>query len=615
MDKQEKTGGKRVQKSGGGSKALAVCACAAAVLAAAYALLCGWATGRVLPNSTAAGVELGGLSRAQAQERMERAAEDWQDKSVELTFHGKSVTCELGKAEPAFDADAVLDQLSVGEKPFPARGAAWIGALLGGESHTAESPLVFTDQLYIDGLLTELNSTLSQPMVEHTVKTEDDHILFTRGQTGMAIDTVTVEETLLERIAAGDYSGLELEAAVTEPEKPDFQELQRQVYVEPRDAALDPKTFTITPSVTGVSLDPAAAQALFERAQPGESFAIPLKRTEPEITTEKLEASLFADKLGEATSNVGGSSNRLSNVKLAGELCNETILLPGDEFSYWSKIAPCTVEQGFKPAPTYLDGKTVNGIGGGVCQMSSSIYTAALAANLEIVQRNQHTFAVGYLPDGSDAMVSSGSSDFKFRNSTDYPIKIVVILENRKLTVQLWGTKTDETYVKMEFRELSSDPYETVYEIDDSVPAGTVKEKANGYRGRRVEAYRCVYAGDGTLLSRTLESKNNYRRRDRILLINSADAAKYGLDASGQPLPETPAPSESPAPSEPPVTSDTPAPSEPPVVSEPPAPSETPGVSQPPEASETPGTAEIPVVPEASPAPEDTPEPPPPPVE
>lgn len=547
-NKKERTEGKRVAKKSKGFKAPLAAACAIGVIAALYIGLCAWAGSHVLPNSSAAGVELGGLSTADAEARLEQAARKWRGQSVPLTFNGQSVPCELDKAEVGFDTETVLEQLTARDS-FPLRGAAWIKALVSGEGRQAENAMLFEDQLYMDGLLTELNSAMSNPVEQHSVTVGETDIRIAVGHAGQAIDTVTLEETLLAKLEAEDLSDLELTAQITQPDEIDWEALHSEIYVEAANAALDGETFEITPSVTGVSFDIATAQALYERTGAGESFTIPLVFTEPEITTEKMEASLFADVLGEGKSNVSGSSGRRANVKLAGELCDGTILLPGEEFSYWSKIAPCTKEQGFQEAPTYRNGETVPGVGGGVCQMSSTIYTACLYANLEIVERRNHTYAVGYLDNGSDAMVSEGTSDFRFKNNTQWPIKLVITMEGQKLTVQVWGTKTDDTYVKMEFNDLSSNPYTTVYKIDDSVPAGTTKVSVTGYNGYKNETYRCVYAGDGTLISRTLESKNSYARRDRIVLINSADAAKYGLDAGGKPLPEaTPTPTPTPAP-------------------------------------------------------------------
>ena len=266
--------------------------------------------------------------------------------------------------------------------------------------------------------------------------------------------------------------------------------------------------------------------------------------TEPEVTTQKLEATLFRDVLGSCTTSVSGSSNRLSNVKLAASMCNGTILLPGEEFSYNDATGPRTLEKGFLPAPSYVGGKSTDEVGGGICQTSSTIYYAALNANLKIVERHNHMFAVGYVPDGMDATVWYGASDFRFENDTEYPIKIVTEYKNSRLTVRIYGTKTDDLTVKMTNKELSSTAWTTIYKVDASLPAGTTKEEQSPYRGRVVEAYRNVYDGEGNLVSSTLESKNTYKKRDQIILVSPYDGAKYGLtEADGAIITPAPTPS------------------------------------------------------------------------
>lgn len=574
--KKTNTGGKRVAKKNTAVKKAetkpntakkhsavpaVIVICAVLLVAAVYTGLCQWAGTHLPPNSSVDSIELGGLTREEATARLEQSASEWQGHAIALTYNGTSIPCELGKANLNYDCNAVLDQLTIQNTPFLMRGMTWLKALADNEGHQAQRILVFEDRLYMDGLLTELNSTLSNPVEQHSIEVGEHDITITKGHAGQAISTEALEESLLTKLLAEDYSDLALEAAITQPDPIDFDALYRDVYIEPVNSTLDSETYEIIPHVTGVSIELSQARALCAAADEDETVTIPFVYTEPEITTTIMEESLFADMLGEAKSWVSGSSGRKSNVKLAASFCDGTILLPGDEFSYWNMIAPCTVEQGFQPAPTYLNGKTVDGIGGGVCQVSSSIYTAALYSNLEIVQRNQHTYAVGYLPDGCDAMVSSGSSDFKFKNNTEWPLKITAAVKDGRLTVQIWGTKVDDTYVKLEFTELSRTPHSIVYKIDDTIPVGTTKEEANGYTGRKTETYRCVYAGDGTLISRTFENKNNYRMRDEIILINSADAYKYGVDpVTGEKLPEgttvTPTPAPTPAVTPEPTPSD-----------------------------------------------------------
>ena len=236
-----------------------------------------------------------------------------------------------------------------------------------------------------------------------------------------------------------------------------------------------------------------------------------------------------------------------------------------------------------------MGGKSTDEVGGGICQTSSTIYYAALNSNLKIVERHNHMFAVGYVPDGMDATVWYGASDFRFENDTDYPIKIVTEYKNSRLTVQIYGTKTDDLYVKMTNKELSSTAWSTEYKVDPSLPAGTTKTEQTPYRGRVVEAYRNVYDGNGNLVSSTLESKSTYKMRNQIILVSPYDAAQYGLTEADGAIITTPSPSPTTTtPAE--TTPATAAPSASPVLPAEPQPSATPSTAP----SETPAPSAAP---------------------
>ena len=473
--KINRTGGKRVKKSYKGLVAAIICGCLVLAVAGAYIGLCSWASDRVLPNSVVQGLHLEGLKRDQAEERLQELSTRYDNITIDMVYDGTVTVFEASKADVSFNIDAALDEVTVGGS-FLGRGAAWLGAM-GGEGIQTEQPMMFAEPIYIDGLVTELNTLLTNPVEQHSFAVEEGSIRVVRGWAGQAIHTEDLENALLEKVLAGDSSPLMLEGTITEPDALDFQALYDQVYIEPVDAALDLESLTIVPHVTGVSIDVDAAKKQFNSTAPGDFFLVEPIYTEPTVTTEILTENLFAHKLGDAYSYVSGSNARASNVALAGSLCHETILLPGGEFSYWNAIAPCSEEQGFKDAPTYYYGKTVPGIGGGICQVSSTIYTAVLESNLEVLERNPHSYVPGYLPNGSDAMVNDGGdSDFVFKNNTDYPIQIRVISKGRNLTVEIWGTKTDDTYVVMEHYDLEVKPHTTIYKIDPSIPAGSPRE-------------------------------------------------------------------------------------------------------------------------------------------
>ena len=209
-------------------------------------------------------------------------------------------------------------------------------------------------------------------------------------------------------------------------------------------------------------------------------------------------------------------------MKLAGDQVNGTILNDGDIFDYNLVVGERTVERGFGEAATYVNGETVNTVGGGICQVSSTVYLASLLANLEIVERYAHRYYPGYITLGMDATVSWGGPEFRFKNNTGYPIRIDVSYANSQLTVSIYGTKTDDTYVKMTRDVLSTTSYETEYVETEDLPYGTQKQKQNGYVGYEVKSYRNIYSGDGKLLSSTLEAKSSYKSRNQIILVGIA---------------------------------------------------------------------------------------------
>ena len=587
----------------------------AAVLCAAYLALCvyGGSRAAALPRTTAAGVDLSGLTQAEAQIRLE-AAGLGQGQSVTLTVPGVSGAYTVpGSTVVPDTAAAAQNALDLGQGGFLTRGWQVLSALVVGNE--VEVPYIFTEEgeRQVDGLLAQIESELGGRVQETTWEVSGDQLLFHMGAPGRAFDLGDVKQAILDRFSSGDSAPLELSAETTDPSPVDLEAVRSQVYTEAQDASLDKETSEVIPSVTGLDFSVSDAQGALEGAAWGSTVSVPLSVTQPSVTTEDLQAVLFQDVLGEAGAGVSGSSARKSNVQLSASACDGIVLLPGEVFSYNNTTGSRTADKGYLPAPAYVGGQSVDQIGGGICNTSSVIYYAALNANMEIVERHNHTYAVGYVPDGMDATVWYGSLDFQFRNNTPYPIRLETVYGDSYLTVRIYGTKTDDLHVEMTNRQLSSTPWSTEYQVDSSLSAGQTRVLQTPYTGRVVEAYRNIYDGEGNLVSSTLESKNTYKMRNQIIAVSPADAAQYGLSGGGSQLPaETPAapaqttpppPSPSPAPSESAPASPSPAPSESAPASTAPAPSESIPAATPPAASappvETP--AGPPVLPAATP--------------
>ena len=260
------------------------------------------------------------------------------------------------------------------------------------------------------------------------------------------------------------------------------------------------------------------AQRLLDAAAPGETVTVPAQVELPAVTAEELEQVLFRDVLGEARTHVGGTSARRSNVKMSAASINEYVMNSGDVFSYNDVVGQRTAARGYQAAPAYVQGETVDEIGGGICQTSSTLYLACLRSNLEITERYAHRYVPAYITAGMDATVSWGGPDYKFTNNSLYPIKIVTIYENNYLTVRILGTNVDGTSVKMTNEHLSTTPYETVYEDDPTLAPGTEKVKTTPYTGYKYRTYRNVYDANGKLISSTYEATSDYKSRNKVIL-------------------------------------------------------------------------------------------------
>lgn len=273
----------------------------------------------------------------------------------------------------------------------------------------------------------------------------------------------------------------------------------------------------------GVTFDVAGAEKLVEDAQPGQEIVIPAQITYPTVTKAELEKVLFRDVLGQYTSYVSGTSDRIFNVRKAAGNISGSVVNSGENFSYNNAVGPTTKEAGFKIGTAYVGGKAVPSYGGGVCQVSSTLYYSALLANLKIVSRACHMYAQDYVPSGCDATVFWPYLDFVLQNNTDYPIKIVTYWYNNNVTVKIFGTKTDSSFVKITSKTVSTTPWKTIYKEVDSLAPGVERVTQYPITGFTVQTWRNVYDGNGNLISSSFEAESNYDSRDKIVEVGKQE--------------------------------------------------------------------------------------------
>lgn len=236
---------------------------------------------------------------------------------------------------------------------------------------------------------------------------------------------------------------------------------------------------------------------------------------------EEIE-ELYTDLLAEYKTSFNEQQiNRSQNIKIATDKINGTVVLPGEIFSYNNTVGYRTESDGFKSAPMYIEGKLVNGIGGGVCQVSSTLYNAVLCANLEVIERKNHQFLPAYVDAGRDATVADGYIDFKFKNTRKYPIKIACSAQNGMLKVKLYGKKQDIEYdVKIQTTIKEIKPYATIYEYDNNIEKGEHIVAQVGKNGYECKVYKIVSL-EGDIISKSIISTDIYNVMNEIIIIGT----------------------------------------------------------------------------------------------
>ena len=235
---------------------------------------------------------------------------------------------------------------------------------------------------------------------------------------------------------------IEIPVIDKKPEQIDIEKIHNEVYQEAKDAYYTRNPFAVYPEVQGIDFDVEQAKQIL--AEEKEEYVIPLKITKPKVTLNDIGTEAFPDKLATFTTRYNsGDADRTTNLNIACRKINGKVVLAGDTFSYNKALGARTASAGYKNAKVYENGEVVDGIGGGICQISSTLYNAVLEGNLEVLERRNHQFTTAYIPVGRDATVVYGATDFKFKNSRSYPIKIVSSVEGGIATVSIYGYKNE----------------------------------------------------------------------------------------------------------------------------------------------------------------------------
>lgn len=514
-------------------------------------------------HTTINGVEVGGLTVAEAQSRLEaeipqRVCKIYLSGQDGVSTEGREpdaviTFAELGLfPESGYEGMAKAPFILQQGKGYLSTALTYLEALLGKD--TGYNSSLYWDSQQLDRAISELSSELNIDPLDMTYQLADHFLQITTARDGRFVADNELRRTIQNVVQNSSEAEavVELPVEIRPAETLTARQLHDRLHGEMKNASYDAAAGTIIPEQPGADFDVAAVQKALDGAAPGETLTLDAEIEEPEVTAADLKAVLFRDVLGEAKTHVSGSAGRIGNVKLSAQIINGLVLNSGETFSYNESVGKRTADRGFKPAPAYVKGETVDEIGGGICQTSSTLYLACLMSNLEITERYAHRYVPAYIAWGMDATVSWGGPDYKFTNNTLYPVKIVAKYEKGYLTVQILGTNVDGTYVKMSNEVLSKTPWETIYQEDPTMAPGSPDVvKVTPYTGYKVNSYQTIYDKDGKVIDSHFEASSNYKVRNKVIL--QAPAAQPGSGTAEIPAVTPDTPSDTPVPMEPTV--------------------------------------------------------------
>lgn len=349
---------------------------------------------------------------------------------------------------------------------------------------------------------------------------EDAHTIdVTMGTLGYALNANDLYQEALKKVESKEYGTVTLSMEEVQPADVDITEAYKTLVCDPVEPYYSGGD--VQEGSDGYTLDWDMAVEEITNTAWGETVSIPMTAVSPNKTAQEVRAVLFRDQLSSFSSPHTANSNRTTNLTLSCKAINGTVINAGETFSFNNVVGQRTAGKGYKEATVYVGNESVGEVGGGICQVASTIYDAALYADLEITVRAPHTFFVTYVEGGLDATVYWGSQDFCFKNDTEYPIRVDAWVSGGYVHIEIYGTKTNDNYVVLDSTKLSTTPYGTVTEYTSALPSGTSREKTYPYTGYVYEAYQYVYSGDGTLLETNYLGKSTYKKRDRVIQVGT----------------------------------------------------------------------------------------------
>lgn len=525
---------------------------------------------KIISGVSIGGINVSGLDKAQAVKLIEEKVTPRQKEIVKLKYGEYEKELPMEQLEVTVNIEKAVDEaLSKGRAEnifsnnFAVIASKFRKQDIGLEINYNEEEL--------EKILTEIGAEIPGRVQDYTYNIEENELIITKGKDGIELDVDKMKNDIsdgIKNISKEFKNEREISVKEVKAGEIDIEKIYNEVHTEPQDAYIVEDPFQVVVDKDGVDFAITMDEAKTILAESKEEYSIPLKITKAQKTVASLGSKAFPDLLGTFTTRYdAGNVSRTTNLAIACKKLNGQVIQPGEVFSYNKALGKRSVENGYKEAAVYVNGGVENGLGGGICQISSTLYNTVLFANLGIVERHQHSFTTSYVDPGRDATVVYGALDFKFKNTRKYPVKLEAYIKSGVATVSMYGIKEDVEYnVKVVSTVTETIPCPVEKTEDATMAEGVEKVISKGTNGCRSIAYKYVYDMAGNLVSKTQLSADYY----------GTIAKKVKVGTKQVEVPTTPAVSTTPtAPTTPTIPEGSPTPS--PSVPTSPSGTDTPG--------------------------------------
>lgn len=477
-------------------------------------------------------IDVSNLTYNEAKEKLEEAFNAAVGVNINLSYEDFSYVIAPTDINLSYDITSALDEAySIGRN----------GNLIQNNYDLVKTAILnknidvqFTfDEDAVDTIVEYISTNVPNLVKQYSYYIDGTNLIIVPGVDGIEVDKEGLKNQISEKINNRNIQELLNEAKDDNIEIPynevtaneiDIEAIYNEVKSDPQDAyyveATETTEFELHEDVDGVDFAISLDEAKAIVAEEGKTeYVIPLTITEANITINEIGIEAFPYELSKYETTYDASNKgRSENLRIAASKIDGTVLMPGEQFSFNGVVGERTISEGYQDAAIYSNGQVVQGLAGGICQISSTLYNVALLANLQIDERYNHSFTTSYVKAGRDATVVYGVKDLKFTNTRDYPIKITASVSGGVCTFAIYGIKENEYEVKIIPVTTQTTPYTTQTVEDSSLAPGASLVKQVGANGCKVTTYKEVYL-NGVQISREEISNDTYQVMTRIVKV------------------------------------------------------------------------------------------------